>query len=82
MVSSCKPYFYHELETCVTSVTMVTLPYSSTSLLPFQYGKLGRFPYMCIRSNAYILGYFTYLVDILIIDINNFENFMVFTLKH
>ena len=49
-VSSFKPYYYHELERCVTSVTMVTLLHSSTSLLPFQYGKHDRFPYMYIED--------------------------------
>ena len=39
------PYFYHGLETWITTVTMVILLHSSTSLLHFHHGKYAYFSY-------------------------------------
>ena len=50
MESSSKPYFYHGLDMCVTTVTMVTLLHSSVSLLHFQHGKHDHLPCMYIKD--------------------------------
>ena len=50
MVISTKPFSYHGLETCVMSVTMVTLFYSSTSVGSFPHGKHNPFPCMYMRD--------------------------------
>ena len=48
MVTFAKPYFYHGLETCATSITMVTLFHSSTSLGSLSHGNYNPFP--CVHD--------------------------------
>ena len=69
MISSAKPCFYHELETRVTSVTMVTLFHSSTSLGSFSLGNYNPFSYVHNGDLHEIMFVFFHKEDVCYVNI-------------